>query len=171
MLAVFTGNGKGKTTAALGQMVRAIHGGKRSAVMFQFIKSSGYPSGEDAVAKLTRGKMCVIKGGIGFVGILGDTHTHNEHRIAAEKTWKLAKKEIQKGRRALYVLDELNVALHLKLLRASNVLPFLKKYATTRTIVVTGRGATQRMIALADIATEMKQLRFKRTAARKGVEW
>jgi cob(I)alamin adenosyltransferase len=171
MLAVFTGNGKGKTTAALGQMVRAVSGGRRSALMIQFIKSTGYPSGEDDIARLTRGKMRVIKGGIGFVGILGDAHTHKEHCDAAQKTWMFAQREIKKGGHALYVLDEINVALRLKLLHAKDVLPFLKKYATTRTIVVTGRGATKRMIALSDVATEMKQLRFKRTAARRGIEW
>ena len=171
MIAVFTGNGKGKTTAALGQMVRVINGGKRSALMIQFIKSTGYPFGEDATALLIKKYFSIIKGGIGFVGILGDTHTRKEHRDAAKKIWALAKQEIRKGTHALYVLDELTVALHLKLLHAKDVLPFLKKYATTRTIVVTGRNASKRLIALADIATEMKQLRFKRTAARRGVEW
>jgi cob(I)alamin adenosyltransferase len=171
MLIIFTGNGKGKTTAALGQMFRAVAGGKNKAVMFQFIKSKGYPSGEDRTARLLGNKMKIVKGGIGFVGILGDKHKFSEHVVAAKRTWKMAKSEIKKDKYALFVLDELNNAIGLKLLSLKEVLPFIKKYAKTRNIIITGRGAKKQLLALADIATEMREIKFRYAKARKGVEF
>jgi cob(I)alamin adenosyltransferase len=85
MLILTTGNGKGKTTAAIGQTTRALGHGKK--VFFaQFIKCDSYPSGEDEILpKLPN--LTFLKGGKGFVGICGDKLPIEEHKAAAKILW------------------------------------------------------------------------------------
>src|SRR3989344_6319884 len=126
MLIVITGNGKGKTTSAWGQALRAVGEGRR-VLMYQFIKGP-WKSGEDASAKRLSPHFKLIKGGKGFVGILGDPYPRAVHIKAAEKTWKEIKHAVTSGKYHLVIADELNVALSLKLLKLKDVLPFLKKH-------------------------------------------
>ena len=81
MILVFTGNGKGKTTAALGQALRSVGNGKKIK-MIQFVKGS-WKSGEEKSAKKLAPDFELVKGGIGFVGILGDKHPRSAHEEAA----------------------------------------------------------------------------------------
>src|SRR3990167_7638345 len=116
MIIVFTGNGKGKTTASLGQMVRVAGRGKK-ALMIQFIKGP-WKSGEDDFAKLFKipnSKFEVRKMGKGFVGILGDKLPREEHIKAAKEALGLFSKELASGNWDLIVLDEVNVAVSLGL--------------------------------------------------------
>ena len=95
MIIVYTGNGKGKTTASLGQTVRALGEGKK-VLMIQFIKGP-WRSGEDeftAKFKILKDKFQIIKGGKGFVGILGDRLPRSVHKKAARDVLKLAGKTI-----------------------------------------------------------------------------
>src|SRR3989344_7646159 len=115
MLIVATGDGKGKTTAAIGQAIRALGRGRR--VFFsQFIKCEDYPSGEDDILRGFGEQLTFIKGGKGFVGILGDKLPREEHAAAAQETLTLAAEAAAFGRYGLAILDEANVAVTLGLI-------------------------------------------------------
>ncbi|MDP3947445.1 MAG: cob(I)yrinic acid a,c-diamide adenosyltransferase [bacterium] len=166
MIIVFTGNGKGKTTAALGQALRAVGRGKR-ALMVQFIKGP-WRSGEDYSAKLlsrerannvTGGGFVLKKMGKGFVGILGDSLPRAEHKNAAREALRYAEQELATGSWDLLVLDEVNVALSLKLLSLRDVLHFVKHVPPQTLAILTGRGAPKALLAAADYATEMREIK------------
>ncbi|MBI4119025.1 MAG: cob(I)yrinic acid a,c-diamide adenosyltransferase, partial [Parcubacteria group bacterium] len=135
MLIVVTGNGKGKTTSALGQALRVVGEGGR-AVMYQFIKGP-WKSGEDESSKLLHPHFEIIKGGLGFVGILGDSYPKSAHIKKAEETWVKAQEAIESKKYQLVVLDEINVAIKLGLLKISPVFSFLKKHKGIVNIMVT----------------------------------
>jgi len=165
MIIVFTGNGKGKTTASLGQMVRVLGRGK-SALMIQFIKGP-WRSGEDELSdkfqatsdKDLRGKFEIKKMGLGFVGILGDKLPREEHQKAAEKALEYFKEEAAGKKWYLIVLDEINVAVSLGLLKPERVIDAIKDYPKERLLILSGRGAPQEFIDAADLATEMKEIK------------
>ena len=175
MIVVFTGNGKGKTTASLGQMMRIV-GQDRKAIMFQFIKGP-WISGEDKFLQKHpqfQGKWEIYKGGKGFVGILGDTLPFAEHKKAAEETLEHAKKAIESHLWDLIVLDEVNVATSLKLLAVKDVLAILKDLPMHEFVILSGRDAPQEFIDRADLATEMRELKHpynQGELALKGVEF
>ncbi len=172
MLIVITGNGKGKTTSALGQALRVVGDGGK-VIMYQFIKGT-MKSGEDGSVKHLHPEFEIIKGGLGFVGIRGDTHPRSEHIKAAEKTWSAAKKAIESKKYDFIALDELNVALDLKLLKLAPVVSFLKKNKARVNIMVTGRYANKKIIGLGDIVSEVKDVKHpfqKGVGARKGIEY
>jgi len=175
MVIVFTGDGKGKTTASLGQMMRLV-GQDRKAIMFQFIKGP-WISGEDKFLKkfpLFKGVLEIVKGGKGFVGILGDKLPRSVHKKAAEETLQLSAKAIRSDQWDLVVLDEVNVAVNLRLLRAARVLAILKDLPMHKFVILSGRGAPTSFIQRADLVTEMRQIKhpFDRgDLALKGVEF
>lgn len=178
MLLIFTGNGKGKTTAALGQALRALGDDKRVLVV-QFIKGP-WKSGEDFFASKLQAssfKFQVIKGGLGFVGILGDKLSFEDHQKSAEETWELAKNEILSSKWDLVILDEINNALQLKLLSLDEVFDFLSDFKSKfekPDIILTGRDASARLIEAADLVTEMKEVKHpyqKGEEAKKGMEF
>ncbi|MEK7609012.1 MAG: cob(I)yrinic acid a,c-diamide adenosyltransferase [Patescibacteria group bacterium] len=172
MLIVITGNGKGKTTSALGQAMRVAGEGGR-AVMYQFIKGP-WKSGEDESSKFLHPHFQIIKGGKGFVGILGDPYPRSVHVKAAQETWAKAVAAIESKKYNLVALDELNVALKLKLLKLAPVYDFLKKYRGIVNIMVTGRDAHPRLVQLADLVSEIKDVKHpfsKGVGARKGIEY
>lgn len=181
MLVVFTGNGKGKTTAALGQALRAVGRGKR-ALMVQFIKGP-WRSGEDYSAKLlaperardvTGGGFILKKMGKGFVGILGDTLPRAEHAKAAKAALRYAASELKSGSWDLIILDEVNVALSLELIAVRDVLAFARKVPPEALVIFTGRGAPPALLEVADYATEMKELKHPFAAGKKariGIEF
>lgn len=158
MILLFTGNGKGKTTAALGQMVRAT-GRKKSALMIQFIKGP-WESGEDKFGDtygLPEDKFKIVKMGLGFVGILGDQLPREKHVEAAERALEFFRQE--KGKWHLIVLDEINNAIDLGLLSKEAVIDAIRDYPEERILMLTGRGAPQELIDAADLATEMREIK------------
>ena len=154
MIILFTGNGKGKTTAALGQMIRTAGRGKK-ALMIQFIKGP-WKSGEDFI---TLKNFRLVKRGLGFVGILGDTLPRSKHREAAEQALKEFEKELATNRWHLIVLDEINNAVDLSLLKANAVLKALKKTPLETFVILTGRNAPKSFINAAHLATEMREIK------------
>ncbi len=170
MLIVITGNGKGKTTSAIGQGIRALGRGKK-VLMVQFIKSPQWKSGEDFVIEKLKG-FDLIKGGKGFVGILGDNLPFEEHQLSAQKTFELAKAKLKDY--DFLILDEINVALSLKLLDKDKVLSFLKEVPEEKVVILTGRGALPEIIELADLVSEIKEVKhpFKEgKKAKIGIEY
>ncbi len=175
MIIVFTGNGKGKTTAALGQVVRVL-GRDKKALMIQFIKGP-WKSGEDFITKKIRDQKSKLdkvdsslmeglenlygfeirKMGLGFVGILGDSLPLEDHKAAARNALKMFREELDHF--DLIVLDELNVALSLNLVEIAEVLEALKDVADEKLVILTGRGAPQEIIDRADLATEMREIK------------
>src|SRR5215471_21093580 len=111
LIVVYTGNGKGKTTAALGIALRSVgHGYK--VIMIQFIKGEWY-YGELTSSKRLEPEFEMIAAGKGFVGILDDDHTIQEHRDAAIRAADLAKQKLATGIYDVMVLDEINYAVKL----------------------------------------------------------
>ncbi len=158
MLIIFTGDGKGKTTASLGQAVRAVGRGK-NVLMIQFIKGP-WQSGEDLAEIGKRGgggKFELKKMGLGFVGILGDQLPREEHAKAAKKALEYFKAELPK--RDLIILDEVNVAISLDLITAKEVIAAIGDLPKDKLIVLTGRGAPQEFLDAADLVTEMKDIK------------
>src|SRR3989344_1523027 len=176
MIIVFTGNGKGKTTAALGQAMRVLGRGKR-ALMIQLIKGP-WRSGEDEFVeklKTQKGRMLtrdqklmdgseniydfdIRKMGLGFVGILGDKLPRADHAKAAENALRHFRDELLKGIWHLIVLDEVNVAISLGLIKVTDVLPLLKKVPEERLVILTGRDAPKEFVEVADLVTEVKEI-------------
>src|SRR3990167_5412497 len=113
MLLVFTGNGKGKTTAALGQALRSVGEGKK-VLMVQFIKGP-WKSGEDDSYKLLAPNFELKKMGKGFVGILNDQLPREEHEKAAAGALAYAREEAESGKWNMLILDEVNNAVALNL--------------------------------------------------------
>ena len=175
MLLVFTGDGKGKTTASLGQMIRLVGQG-RKAIMFQFIKGP-WISGEDKFLQEYphfKERMEIHKGGKGFVGILGDKLPFKVHKEAARQTLELVKKAIESRKWDLIVLDEVNVAVDLKLLSQKAVLDILKEIPKHQFVILSGRNAPKSFIDRADLATEMREIKHpfgKGKLALKGIEF
>lgn len=173
MLLVFTGNGKGKTTAALGNALRLLGAGKR-ALMVQFIKGPWESGEHKSVLRLTP-EFKIIRTGRGFVGILGDKLPIEEHQRAVEEGFAIARKEIASGKYHLLILDELHNAITLGLIPLSYVLAFLD-YAKDKVehMITTGRDAPQEIIDRAGLVTEMRDLKHpfhKGEKAEKGLDF
>ncbi|MDP2648202.1 MAG: cob(I)yrinic acid a,c-diamide adenosyltransferase [Candidatus Yanofskybacteria bacterium] len=172
MIIVITGNGKGKTTSALGQALRSVGDGKR-ILMVQFIKGP-WRSGEDDSHKLLAPHFKIIKTGLGFVGILGDTLPREEHIQAAQKGLALAHKEMQSGNWNMLILDEIHNAIDLGLLTSNEVMEIVRELPEGMDLILTGRDARQEFIDKADIVSEVKEVKHvynEGTKGKKGLEW
>ncbi len=169
LLMVFTGNGKGKTTAALGLTFRAL--GHRQKVCFiQFIKGS-WQYGELETAKRFDDLLDFHVMGRGFTWKSDDL----EKDIAiARKGWQFAKKIIADNRHQLVVLDELTYLVSYKMVAEEELLDVFANRNPAMHIVVTGRGAGENLIRAADLVTEMKGIKHpyeKGIKAQKGIEF
>jgi cob(I)alamin adenosyltransferase len=160
MILLVTGNGKGKTTSSLGQMMRVLGRGK-SALMIQFIKGP-FRSGEDDFEErfnMPKDQFQIHQMGLGFVGILGDKLPREDHINAAKKALEFFRQEKESGKWHLIVLDEINVALDLRLLSEAEVLSAIKDYPEEKILMLTGRGAPQALIDAADLVSEVKEVK------------
>jgi len=165
---IFTGDGKGKTTAAFGMAFRASGHGLPTCVI-QFIKS------DTSVGEISAAAASVIEihtMGLGFLPP-ADGPRFATHRAAAQAALHKASEIIAGGRFPLVVLDEICVAVAHGLLEERQVTELLAQAAPEMCLVLTGRGATPGLIGLADTVTEMRCLKHglqAGRAARKGVE-
>ncbi len=156
LVLVFTGNGKGKTTAAFGTVLRAVAYGHRCLVV-QFIKEPGQSKDHEALKRLP--DVDVHAMGRGFVGIMDDTLPREEHIAAARQALEFVREKMLSGEYRLIVLDEVNVALNLKLLPTDAVLELLKARPADVSLILTGRGAPAEIIEHADTVTEMTEIK------------
>lgn len=169
---VITGNGKGKTTSAIGQAVRMI-GNLKRVLMVQFIKGP-WRSGEDDAQMLLRPYFKIVKAGLGFVGILGDTLPREEHARAAREGLAMAHGEMLSGCWDALILDEINNAIHLELLSVVDVLEMMRDMPLGMDIILTGRDAPAQFLELADMVSEINEVRHpyqQGIEGEKGVEW
>jgi cob(I)alamin adenosyltransferase len=171
LVIVYTGDGKGKTTAALGTALRAAGHGKKTLII-QFIKSFKRYGELKFVKKYDSG-IEIKTMGKGYVKIRGDRFPLQEHKKAARKAFEFAKEQILSKKYHIVVLDEINIALDKKLLTLKEVIDLIKQKPPNLHLILTGRGAPRRLIQLADLVSEVKEIKhpFKKgIPAQKGVE-
>ncbi|HEY4511821.1 MAG TPA: cob(I)yrinic acid a,c-diamide adenosyltransferase [Candidatus Paceibacterota bacterium] len=167
MLIVFTGNGKGKTTAAIGQAVRAVGNGSK-VLMVQLIKGP-WKSGEDTSVKKFNPDFIIVKKGKGFVHIGDDTVPFEEHRKAALDALVYAQEQIDQKKWNILILDEIWNALSLKLVSEGSIADFISKnVGQLDHLIMTGRDCPQKFIDKADLVTEMKEIKHPFTRGLKG---
>lgn len=173
MFYIFTGDGKGKTTAALGQALRAIGDGKR-VLMIQFIKGP-WPSGEDESFKRLAPEFELRKRGKGFVGILNDTLPREEHERAAHDALAELVREVESGAWHIVIADEINNALELNLIADDDTMRLVDTAIEKKVdLIFTGRGARQICIDRADLVSEVRDVKhpfYKGKKARRGIEY
>ena len=171
LLIVFTGNGKGKTTASLGMALRTIGHGYKVAII-QFIKGA-WTTGEEKALKDLSPNISWHSLGEGFTW---ETQDRIRDEKLVQEAWQLAKQYIMNEAYKLIILDEVNVAVKLGYLASEEIITFLESINDRKNhIVLTGRGASDSIINYADLVTEMKLIRhpFKEQGikAQKGVEF
>lgn len=163
---LYTGNGKGKTTAAFGLAVRALCAGKRVSIA-QFVKSMKYH--ETRIGELFPtleirqwGRGCFIS-----------RNPDPEDVAAAHEGWRHCLSQLRSGQWDMVILDELNIALHFGLLEVDDIISGLRSRNPHTEVVITGRYAPEELIAEADLVTDMQEVKHYYTrgvAARDGIE-
>jgi cob(I)alamin adenosyltransferase len=167
-LLVYTGNGKGKTTAALGLVLRALGRGLRVAVV-QFIKGK-WKTGERVFAEKVPELTFLVMG----EGFTWDSDDLSRDRRAAERAWAKAAELVAAGEHEVVVLDEITYAIHYGFISLASVVDALRSRPSHVNVVVTGRNAPQELCDLADLVTEMKAVKhpFERgEKARAGIDF
>ncbi len=169
LLMVFTGAGKGKTTAALGMALRSVGHGMKVAVV-QFIKGA-LETAEERVLKSFGEQVAFHRVGEGYTW---ETQDRDRDTQFAQHGWALAAGFIRDPTYDMVILDELNIAVHHGYVSLEEVLHAIEQRPPMQHVVVTGRGAREELLAVADLATEMKMLKHpfrKGIKAQKGVEF
>jgi cob(I)alamin adenosyltransferase len=164
LVLVNTGDGKGKTTAALGTVLRAVGYGHRCLIV-QFIKGS-WLYGEIKSMKRLEPEVEFYRMGRGFVGIVDDNLPREAHEKAAGEALEFSRERLASGDYRLVVLDEVFVAVTLGLITVADVLRLLDVRPPQTTLILTGRGAPPEVIERADTVTEMREVKH---AFRKGI--
>ena len=156
LLIVHTGAGKGKTSAGLGMVFRHIAHGMRTAVI-QFTKSPDWVTGE-AILLRQFPDLCTLD--IAGDGFTWDTQNRAQDIATARAGWERAKAFILDPDYRLVMLDELNIVLRYDYLPVDEIVEFLRLHRPAdKHVVVTGRNAKPELIALADLVTEMTQIK------------
>jgi cob(I)alamin adenosyltransferase len=167
LLIVYTGNGKGKTTAACGVLLRSLGHGMRTATI-QFLKGK-WSTGERRYAEAQALDWSVM--GRGFTWESGDLAMDKQ---AVRDAWDLAREKIVSDAFDLVILDEVNYALHYGYLSCDEVLEVMRGRPETMHVIATGRNAPQALVDAADLVTEMREIKhpYKRgIAAQKGIDF
>jgi cob(I)alamin adenosyltransferase len=168
LVMIYTGNGKGKTTAALGQLVR-VYGWDWKAVMFQFIKGSKLTAGEHRAAKKLGLDLRPM--GAGFTW----NEKGKERAIALSlEQWQQCKDAILSGDFRMVIMDEISYPLKLGWIPSKDVIETIKRRPEGTHVLMTGRDMPDDMIELADLVTEMREIKHpfnKGIKAQKGVEF
>ena len=151
---IYTGNGKGKTTAALGLSLRALGRGLK-VCFFQFIKGGG-PYGEQLIAEKLAPDFTIIQTGRpGWV----NTRDITEDRRLAQEALQQARTELSSGAYDLFVCDEINGAVGFGLIDVEQVLELIQMKPERVELVLTGRNADERVVQAADMVTEMREVK------------
>lgn len=169
LLTVFTGNGKGKTTAALGMVLRALGHGLKVCVI-QFIKGS-WTSGEHMSLKRFNDLLDIYVKGKGFTWKSKDIQ---QDINAAREAWDFAKLVMSSGKYKMVVLDELTYLIKYNMVNEDEIINFLINRPEGLHVVVTGRYATDRLIEVADTVTNMVSVKHhyeRGIRAQRGIEY
>jgi cob(I)alamin adenosyltransferase len=169
LVQIYTGGGKGKTTAAFGIALRA-HGQGKRVIVVQFLKG-GEPSGEVlAVRKL--GLFDVES--FGTESFCFDIEENPEHCIQADLAVDRIEKALSSRNYDIVIADELITAVGIGLVQEDRVLAIIESKPNETELIMTGRGATERLIEAADLVTEMREIKHyfaKGIPAREGIEF
>jgi cob(I)alamin adenosyltransferase len=171
LVEVYTGNGKGKTSAALGLALRAVGRGFKVCFVCFFKKNV---SGESIAAKeYLQGKLVIYQAGRpGFIWV--DTKPLPKDYELAKSAFELAKKVIQSEEFDIVVLDEINPAMDLGLISVDEVLKLIREKPSNTELVLTGRAAPKEIIEVADLVTDMIETKHwynKGISGRLGIEF
>lgn len=169
LLIVYTGVGKGKTTAALGMALRCIGHGMKVAVV-QFIKGA-IDTAEERALKSFGDRVVFLRMGEGYTW---ETQDRERDTKFAHQAWHRAAEFLHDASYAMVILDEFNIALQNGYVEIQDVLPVLRARPPMQHVVVTGRGVNEQLNEEADLVTEMKQVKhpFRRgIKAQPGVEF
>lgn len=173
LVIVNTGDGKGKSTAGFGLIVRAL-GNSQKVCIIQFIKSPDYSTGESNFFKNNGVEMHTM--GVGFT----IANSNEDNRVAIKKAWDLACEKIADSSYNLIMLDEINYVLDISnfdisdIINVTDVVNVLKNRSENQNIILTGRNAKQEIIEIADLVTEMKCIKHyydNGFSATKGIEF
>jgi cob(I)alamin adenosyltransferase len=165
LIVVITGDGKGKSTSALGMALRACGHGMRVCII-QFMKGDLYAGEWDGIKRMD----CAIElhtTGKGFCGIQGNPYPWAEHRANAQDAIDLIREKMSAGPYDLLILDEINNALKLKLVDLEQLLDIIRAKPPLMHLVLTGRDAHPQVIELADTVSEVREIKH---AYRQGIE-
>jgi cob(I)alamin adenosyltransferase len=179
LVLLFTGAGKGKTTAALGTALRAAGHGKASLVI-QFLKGR-LPSGEQEALKGRFPKIEIVllphiqknDERPGFIKLKGKDISMRK-RQEVQRAWELARKKTLSGAYDLVVLDEVTHLIKLGLVSLDEVLQLLQERPEGMDIILTGRDAPPELVSRADLVTEMREVKHyfqQGIKAKKGLDW
>jgi len=172
LIIVYTGKGKGKTTAALGIALRATGYGKKIC-MIQFIKGSWH-YGEMDSSKRLEPEFEIVAIGKGFVGIIDDKSPKEDHEKIAKEAVRISNEKIQSGKYDIVILDEINYAVNLGLIPVEDVLNIIRSKPQEMDLVLTGNYAKDKIIEIADLVTEMKEIKHpfqQGIKAKKGIDF
>ena len=168
VLIINTGNGKGKSSSAFGTAARALGHGLRVGIV-QFIKGRD-STGEEAFFKQVEGVDFHVTGD----GFTWDTQNREQDEATARRGWEIALKMLQDEQLDLIVLDEFNIVLKYKYLPLEEILAALKQRPSMQHVIITGRGAPDDLVSIADTVTEMREIKHAYKAgvkAQAGVEF
>lgn len=172
LVVVLTGNGKGKTSSALGMAVRAAGYGMKVCIIC-FVKGDMHSGEFEGIKKLGPEVELHLAGG-GFYRIMGDNKPRDEHVANAQAGLELARSKLLSENFDILVLDEINNAVHLGLLELSQVLDLIDNKPQSTHLVLTGRDAGAEVIERADTVTEMKEIKHaftKKIEPQKGIDY
>lgn len=164
---VFTGNGKGKTTAAFGTVCRAVGHGQRAGVI-QFIKGE-WPNGERQLLEPQGVEFQVMA-----TGFTWDTQDREHDTAACLATWQHAKRMLLDDTLNLVLLDELTYMVSFGYLPLEQVISALRQRPVGQSVIITGRGCHRDLIALADTVSEMRPVKHafdQGVQAQQGIDW
>ncbi len=178
VVVVYTGEGKGKTSASVGLLARALGNGWKAAYI-QFIKT--WNVGEhDFIYKIQpvfKSKLLFYKGGKGFYNA-GDISAKGvseaEHKKAAQRTYDKAYKAATSGKFDIVICDEINNAVHHKLISKADIKKLIKDKSPKTSLCLTGRNFPEEYLPLVDIATNMTKIRHHfddKYLANKGIDF
>jgi len=172
LIIVHTGPGKGKTTAALGTAMRAAGQGLK-VLMVQFIKGSWHYGELEAAKRFDEDSFRIIPMGRGFVRVGAEKPDPEDVRLV-EEAWRFSAEKIQSGEFDLVILDEINYAISYKMLEVGKVIEGLKRKPEMVHVILTGRNAHPDIVELADLVTEMREIKHpyhKGVQAQRGIEY
>ena len=150
-----TGNGKGKTTAALGTAFRAMGHGWR-VCMVQFIKGKWKPGEVRMAAKLAPGQFEVIPMGEGFTW---ESENLEKDKATAQRAWDIAKEKLLSGDFQLVILDEITYTITYKFLDLDDVIDTIRQRPSNVNVIMTGRSAHPALVELADLVSEVHEVK------------
>lgn len=170
LVSIFTGDGKGKTTAAIGTVVRAAGHGLRAFIVF-FMKGEDYVHGEvNALSKLPN----VTLASFGQKGWVNKDNVTPEDKERAGSALATAREAMLSGNYDLVVLDEVNVAVAWKLIELDEVIRLIEDKPPNVGLILTGRSADTKLVQIADLVTECLKIKHpydEGAVARRGVEY